>query len=138
MFFEDNEVDLGELVNNLVTTGRWSSSTSTVSNIPVYPYVVQGGFTVVSKSRDSGLYDAHFGMVLTQSCTCERGYESTGHPRPAGRQQQTDERAGPLRRAADREHRPRSLVNAPAPVRLPCTGRRRTTRTAGASAGVTR
>ena len=31
----------------------------------IYPYVVEGGFTVVSQSPDTGLYDAHFGMILT-------------------------------------------------------------------------
>ena len=31
----------------------------------LYPYVVEGGFTVVSKSPETGLYDAHFGLVLT-------------------------------------------------------------------------
>jgi phospholipid/cholesterol/gamma-HCH transport system substrate-binding protein len=44
----------------------------------IYPYVVEGGFTVVSKSPDTGLYDAHFGMVLTQDPkVCTHGYEST-------------------------------------------------------------
>jgi phospholipid/cholesterol/gamma-HCH transport system substrate-binding protein len=79
-FLEDNEVDLGELINNLVTTGD-----VVVKHLPgieqvlvVYPYVVEGGFTVVSKSPDTGLYDAHFGMVLTQDPkVCEKGYEST-------------------------------------------------------------
>jgi phospholipid/cholesterol/gamma-HCH transport system substrate-binding protein len=79
-FLEDNEVELGELVNNLVTTGEVVvKRLNGVSQILVlYPYVVEGGFTVVSKSPDSGLYDAHFGMILTQEPhVCERGYEST-------------------------------------------------------------
>ena len=60
-FLEDNEVDLGELVNNLVTTGEVvvKHLDGVEQILVVYPYVVQGGFTVVSKSRDSGLYDAH-------------------------------------------------------------------------------
>ena len=50
-FLEDNDVELGELINDLVTTGE-----VVVKNIrgveqilAVYPYVVEGGFTVVSK-----------------------------------------------------------------------------------------
>ena len=44
----------------------------------IYPYVVEGGFTVVSKSPETGLYDAHFGMVLTNDPTvCHNGYQST-------------------------------------------------------------
>ena len=43
----------------------------------IYPYVVEGGFTVVSKSPDTGLYDAHFGMILTDNPVCHAGYEGT-------------------------------------------------------------
>ena len=44
----------------------------------LYPYVVEGGFTVVSKSPETGLYDAHFGLVLTTDPeVCHAGYEST-------------------------------------------------------------
>ncbi|QZY29541.1 MCE family protein [Nocardioides coralli] len=83
-FLEDNEVDLAELVNNLVTTGE-----VTVANLDgieqvlaIYPYVVEGGFTVVSKSPD-GLYDAHFGMIETsEPHVCTHGYESTDRRPP--------------------------------------------------------
>lgn len=78
-FLEQNEVDLGALINNAVTAGE-----VIVENIPgieqilvIYPYVVEGGFTVVSKSPDTGLYDAHFGLVLTTNPVCHQGYEST-------------------------------------------------------------
>ncbi|WP_460832050.1 MCE family protein [Nocardioides hungaricus] len=78
-FLEQNEVDLGALLNNAVTTGE-----IVVKNLPgieqilvIYPYVVEGGFTVVSKSPDTGLYDAHFGMVITDNPVCHRGYEGT-------------------------------------------------------------
>ncbi|WP_243056419.1 MCE family protein [Nocardioides sp. SR21] len=78
-FLEDNEVDLGELINNLVTTGQ-----VIVDHLPgvrqllvVYPYVVEGGFTVVSKSPDTGLYDAHFGLILTTNPVCHQGYQGT-------------------------------------------------------------
>ena len=43
----------------------------------IYPYVVEGGFTVVSKSPDTGLYDAHFGLILTTNPVCHQGYEGT-------------------------------------------------------------
>ena len=78
-FLEQNRVDLAELLNNLVTTGD-----VIVKHLPgieqilvVYPYVVEGGFTVVSKSPDTGLYDAHFGLILTTNPVCHGGYEGT-------------------------------------------------------------
>ena len=79
-FLEDNKVDLADLINNLVTTGD-----VVVKHLPglrqvlvLYPYVVEGGFTVVSKSPETGLYDAHFGLVLTNDPpVCHNGYEST-------------------------------------------------------------
>ena len=78
-FLEDNEVDLGQLVNNLVTTGDVVvKHLDGVEQILVlYPYVVEGGFTVVSKSKDSGLYDAHFGLITQEHHVCHEGYEST-------------------------------------------------------------
>ena len=51
----------------------------------IYPYVVEGGFTVVSKSPDTGLYDAHFGMILTtrRSATRAMAAPTPGRPRTA-------------------------------------------------------
>ena len=67
-FLDDNKVDLASLINNLVTTGD-----IVVKHLPglrqvlvLYPYVVEGGFTVVSKSPETGLYDAHFGHGADQ------------------------------------------------------------------------
>jgi phospholipid/cholesterol/gamma-HCH transport system substrate-binding protein len=79
-FLEDNQVHLAGLINNLVTTGD-----IVVKHLPglrqvlvLYPYVVEGGFTVVSRSPETGLYDAHFGMVLTNDPqVCHNGYQST-------------------------------------------------------------
>ena len=79
-FIEDNEVELGELINNLVTTGEVTvQHLDGIEQVLVlYPYVVEGGFTVVSKSKDTGLYDAHFGLITQQEPpVCTRGYEST-------------------------------------------------------------
>jgi phospholipid/cholesterol/gamma-HCH transport system substrate-binding protein len=79
-FLADNRVHLASLIDNLVTTGD-----IVVKHLPglrqvliVYPYVVQGGFSVVSKSPETGMYDAHFGLVLTNDPqVCHAGYEST-------------------------------------------------------------
>ncbi len=79
-FLEENQVDLAGLINGLVTTGE-----VVVHRLPgveqllvVYPYVVEGGFTVVAKDPVTDLYDAHFGLVLTTDPpVCHRGYEST-------------------------------------------------------------
>ena len=78
-FLEDNEVELGSLIRNLVTTGE-----ITVKHLDgirqllvLYPYVVEGGFSTVGKGPD-GKYDAEFGLVLQNDPpTCKKGYEST-------------------------------------------------------------
>lgn len=79
-FLEENEVDLAELVNNLVTTGEVvvKHLDGIEQVLVLYPYVVEGGFTVVAKSPDTGLYDAHFGLIeQSKPPVCTRGYEST-------------------------------------------------------------
>ncbi|GAA5144552.1 MCE family protein [Nocardioides marinquilinus] len=81
---EDNRVELGSLINNLITTGN-----VVVKNLNgiqqvfvIYPYVVEGGFTVVSKSPDTGLYDAHFGAIISTKMPCYQGYEGTDRRPP--------------------------------------------------------
>ena len=79
-FLQDNKVDLAGLINNLVTTGdivvKHLAGLRQV--LILYPYVVEGGFTVVSKTPGSNAYDAHFGLVLTNDPPlCHAGYEST-------------------------------------------------------------
>ena len=76
-FIEENRVELGSLINSLITTGE-----IIVKHLPgleqvlvIYPYVVEGGFTVVSKSKDTGLYDAHFGLIITDTPACTEGYD---------------------------------------------------------------
>jgi phospholipid/cholesterol/gamma-HCH transport system substrate-binding protein len=84
-FLEANEVELGELVNNLVTTGEVvvKHLDGVEQLLVLYPYVVEGGFTVVSRSPGSGMYDAHFGMVLTnEPHPCLGGYEGTDRRSP--------------------------------------------------------
>jgi phospholipid/cholesterol/gamma-HCH transport system substrate-binding protein len=79
-FLADNKVDLAELINELVTTGevvvRHLAGVEQV--LVLYPYVVEGGFTVVARSGPGQPYDAHFGMVLTDHPpVCHAGYDST-------------------------------------------------------------
>jgi phospholipid/cholesterol/gamma-HCH transport system substrate-binding protein len=84
-FLEDNEVELGDLINNLVTTGDVvvKHLDGIEQLLVIYPYVVEGSFTVVSKSPGTGLYDAHFGLVLTQDpAVCHAGYEGTDRRPP--------------------------------------------------------
>ena len=79
MFIEDNEVQLGELINRVITTGEVAVAhlDGIEQVLVVYPYVVEGGFTVVSKSP-GGLYDAHFGLITqSEPHVCTEGYEST-------------------------------------------------------------
>lgn len=78
-FLEENRVELGELINNLVTTGDVivKHLDGIAQVLVIYPYVVEGGFSVVSKSPDTGLYDAHFGMIITDAAVCHKGYEGT-------------------------------------------------------------
>ena len=84
-FIETNRVELGSLFNNLVTTGeiivRHLDGIKQV--LVIYPYVVEGGFTVVSKSPDTGLYDAHFGMIITDTAPCHARLR--GHRQAAAR-----------------------------------------------------
>ena len=83
-FLEENKVDLAELINNLVTTGEIvvAHLDGVEQLLVIYPYVVEGGFTVVAKSPN-GMYDAHFGLILTsEPPVCTRGYESTDRRPP--------------------------------------------------------
>ena len=78
-FLEQNKVDLGQLINNLVTTGEVTQKhlDGTEMILVVYPYVVAGGYTVVDKDPNSGLYDAHFGLILQQEPgVCHSGYNT--------------------------------------------------------------
>lgn len=84
-FLEDNKVELASLVRNLVTTGEIVvKHIDGVEQILVlYPYVVRGGFTVVSKDPITGMYDAHFGLIdQSNPAVCKQGYESTDRRPP--------------------------------------------------------
>jgi phospholipid/cholesterol/gamma-HCH transport system substrate-binding protein len=82
-FLNQNKVDLGQLINNLVTTGEVTGKhiAGTELILAVYPYVVAGGFTVVDNTS-GGPLDAHFGLILQQSPpVCHRGYLSPSQRR---------------------------------------------------------
>lgn len=84
-FIETNRVELGSLFNNLVTTGNIvvKHLDGIKQVLVIYPYVVEGGFTVVSKSPGTGLYDAHFGLIISETAPCTAGYEGTDKRPPA-------------------------------------------------------
>jgi phospholipid/cholesterol/gamma-HCH transport system substrate-binding protein len=75
-FLEQNRVNLGQLINNLVTTAeiqtRYLPGLRQV--LVIYPYVVAGGFTVAATNGDNR-YEARFGLILTEEPkVCEKGY----------------------------------------------------------------
>ena len=107
-FLEDNEVELGELINNLVTTGEVvvKHLDGIEQILVIYPYVVEGGFTVVSKSPDTGLYDAHFGLILTRTAVCTRATRAPTSAPPQDGSNAPDERERPLHRARRRRATP--------------------------------
>lgn len=82
-FLQENDVDLSELLSEAVTTGKILRKhlDGLREILVVYPYVVEGGFTVVDHNATDGHYNAHFGLILTDASVCHRGYEST-HTRP--------------------------------------------------------
>jgi len=75
-FLEKNQVDLGSLIANLVTTGN-----VIVQHLPgirqvlvLYPYLVSGAYSVVAKNTEG--YNARFGLILTQTpMICSQGYD---------------------------------------------------------------
>ena len=77
-FLEENEVDISELLNEVLVTGKVVRK-----NLPgvkhllsIFPTVVEGSFAVVDVGHP-GLAQAHFGMALTAQPPCKQGYEST-------------------------------------------------------------
>ena len=75
-FLEENQVDLGGLINNLVTTGE-----VVVKHLPgirqilvLYPYEVANGYTDVARNSEG--YDARFGFIMNPDpAVCEKGYD---------------------------------------------------------------
>jgi phospholipid/cholesterol/gamma-HCH transport system substrate-binding protein len=78
-FLEKNKVNLGQLINNLVTTNEIvvKHLKGIRQVLIIYPYVVAGGFTVAEKTQDDGktVYNARFGLILQQDGpVCHQGY----------------------------------------------------------------
>jgi phospholipid/cholesterol/gamma-HCH transport system substrate-binding protein len=75
-FLEQNQVDLGGLINNLVTTGE-----VVVKHLPgirqilvLFPHQVASGYTVTARSGDA--YNARFGFILNPDpAVCHQGYD---------------------------------------------------------------
>lgn len=82
---DENSADLGILINNFVTAQRPLSQkvTGLQSIFILFPYLVEGGFTVTDKSSDAGQFDATFGIVTTADptpCTyIDNGGEASGY-----------------------------------------------------------
>jgi len=107
-FLEKNKVDLGQLINNLVTTGEVAVRhlPGTEMILVLYPYVSAGAYVVIDESPGTGLLDAHFGMVLTdRPVVCHKGYD------PKERREPNDFRNLPMDMDA-RCTEPRTKTNA--------------------------
>ena len=77
-FLEKNKVNLGQLINNLVTTNEIvvKHLKGIRQVLVIYPYVVAGGFTVAEKG--DGGYNARFGLILQQDGpVCHKGYDKS-------------------------------------------------------------
>jgi phospholipid/cholesterol/gamma-HCH transport system substrate-binding protein len=85
-FLEQNQVDLGGLINNLVTTGQ-----VVVKHLPgvrqilvLYPYEVAAGYTVAAKSASG--YNARFGFIFNSDpAVCDKGYDPAERRSPLER-----------------------------------------------------
>jgi phospholipid/cholesterol/gamma-HCH transport system substrate-binding protein len=78
-FLEQNEAEISDLLNNVVTAGRVVvSNIRGIEHLLIwYPVMLEGSFTVTAKNPQSGLYDAHIGLILSTSTPCYAGYEGT-------------------------------------------------------------
>ncbi|MBD8870735.1 MCE family protein [Nocardioides donggukensis] len=114
-FIDDNDVELASLINNLVTTGEIvvEHLDGIEQLLVLYPYVVEGGFTVVSKDPQTGKFDAHFGLIDTAHELCHRGYDENADKR--GPQNLGDRPLPTDVRCAESpaESNPRGAQNAP-------------------------
>ena len=109
-FLAENKVDLGQLINNLVTTGEVTGRhlAGTELILVVYPYVVAGGYTVIAKDSSSGPVRRPLRPDPPAAATgLQAGLQ---HPsaRPEHRPRQpADEHRGALHRVRRVDQRPR-------------------------------
>lgn len=82
-FLDENKVDLGQLLSEVVTTGQIVEKRlpGIKQILVIYPAVAEGGYSVVDKDPATGKYNAHFGLVLTTAPMCTDGYH-TPHRTP--------------------------------------------------------
>lgn len=118
-FLEQNQVDLGRLIQNLLTTGRISKLHLDGINqiLVMYPYMVAGGYTVTAKDGE-GNFNARFGLILTQQAhTCTRGYDQSEVRVPQDRDDKPmneDARCAEPVRSGENWVNPRGAQHAPA------------------------
>lgn len=85
-FLQENQVNLGGLINNLVTTGEVA-----IKYLPglrqvlvLYPYMVAGGYTVTAKA--DGVFNARFGFIFNPvPAVCGKGYDPNERRSPSDR-----------------------------------------------------
>lgn len=77
-FLDRSGVDLGDVISEGLTTGRIIQARLPGLRyvLVVYPYVTEGGFSVLEKNS-AGQWNARFGLILTTQPVCKGGYEST-------------------------------------------------------------
>ncbi len=117
-FIVDNRANLSQLLSNLVTSGEVTVARlhGIEQVLVLYPYVVEGGYTVIAKDPVSGLYDAHFGLVLTQDPhVCKEGYETTEQRPPQELEEVPFNTAAHCAEPASQSSA-RGAQNAPAPL----------------------
>lgn len=138
-FLDQYGVDLGTLISQALTTGQIVQQ-----NIPglrqvlvLYPYVVEGGFSVVGYDSGTGDYRANFGLALQNNPVCSQGYESTVHRSPSDgttKIMNTNARCTEPITKSD----PRGTQNAPrAPIATYDTATKQVTWAGGSSAATT-
>jgi phospholipid/cholesterol/gamma-HCH transport system substrate-binding protein len=78
-FLEQNEAEVVDLLNNVITTGR-----VVVANLAglrqaliVYPVVLEQSFSATDNRSGTNLYAVHGGLILTTAAMCHQGYEGT-------------------------------------------------------------
>ena len=123
-FLDRNGVNLGQVISEALTTGRIIQA-----HLPglryvlvVYPYVTEGGFSVLAKN-DAGQWDARFGLILTTQAVCHGGYEPTQQrapqdttPRNMNTTSTCTEPASKSNARGAQNYHPRAAANYRAPV----------------------
>ncbi|WP_183407224.1 MCE family protein [Nocardioides marmorisolisilvae] len=115
-FLEQNGVDLGGLINNLVTTGEVvEKHLPGVRQILVlYPYAVAEGFTIAEKGPDG--YYQRSGLVLNAlPPVCHAGYDPKERRSPTDRSERPMDADAHCSEPATKSN-PRGSQNAPRPA----------------------